>query len=114
MNVCRAFPLVLLALGFGLAGAGAAWADVGLLCARPEVLQEVGRTVKQWNIYNEIVESSVQEQPTTRANAVVCHVTLRSLGYVPSPSGPRPVPVDQLQRFDLQVIGNRFFVQVPR
>lgn len=93
---------------------GPALAEQSLLCTRPEVLQEVGRTVRQWNTYNTIDDVGVQEAPTDRANAVVCHATMRSIAYQQIPGGWRPIATEERRRFDVQVQGNRFVVQVPR
>lgn len=94
--------------------AAPALAEPSLLCTRPEVLQEVGRTVRQWNTYNTIDEVGIEEAPTGRANAVVCHTTMRSIGYQQFPTGWRAVPTRERRRFDVQVVGHRFFVQVPQ
>lgn len=82
------------------------------LCQRPEVLQEVGRTVRQWNNYNAIDETTVQEAPTEYANAVVCHAVLVTVTYVETTRGWVRQPFRELRRYDVQVRGNRFFVQV--
>ena len=97
-----------------LALAGGAHAEPTPLCQRPEVLQEVARTVRQWDVYNQLEEYSVTEQPTTRANAVVCHAVIRSVGYVWGGQAWEPRPSRVIRRYDVQVEGNRFVVQVPR
>lgn len=104
---CRLAALALVA-------SAAARAEPSALCSRPEVLQEVARTVRQWNAYNTIDPDSVREAPTNRANAVVCHATMRSRGYRQYPDGWRPVSTEERRRFDVQVEAGRFFVQVPR
>lgn len=83
------------------------------LCQRAEVLQEVGRVVRTWNTYNAIDEYSVNEAPTGSGNSVVCHVAMTSLAYVPTGTGWQPTPYRESRRYDVQVVGNRFFVQVP-
>lgn len=102
------------ALLAGGVAAGVARAEPSSLCGRAEVLQEVAREVRQWNAYNTIDPYSVREAPTERANAVVCHATMRSRGYRHYPDGWRPVSTEERRRFDVQVDGNRFQVQVPR
>ncbi|WP_458094222.1 hypothetical protein [Roseomonas sp. WA12] len=84
-----------------------------LLCQRDEVLRIVDRTVRRWNLYNRIVDGSAVETPTTVSNAVICHATMTSVAYELTPEGWLPRPVQELRRFDVQVVGNRLFVQVP-
>ena len=87
-------------------------AEPALLCQRPEVLQEVARTLRQWNLYNTIDENSVTEAPTDRANAVICQITMTGTGYEAIPSGWRTRRFEEVRRYDVQVAGNRFFIQV--
>ncbi len=82
------------------------------LCERPEVLQEVARRIKAWNVYNAIDESTVAEAPTTRPNAVMCQAVVTSLSYVSTPAGWETRPSRALHRYEVQVTGNRFFVQI--
>ena len=92
--------------------AGPSCAPQTPICERPEVLQEVGRVVRQWNIYNELDEATAREAPTTVANAVVCTATLITRGYDPTASGWQSQPLAEPLRYDVQVNGNRFYVQV--
>lgn len=82
------------------------------LCFRPEVLQEVERTVRQRNIYNTVDHYAVAEAPTTRANAVACTAVIDTLGYVPGADGWVARPARTTAQYDVQVSGNRFVVQV--
>ncbi|MFC7739016.1 hypothetical protein ACFQX4_25250 [Roseomonas sp. GCM10028921] len=84
-----------------------------LLCQRDEVLRIVDRTVRRWNIYNRIVDGSAVETPTAVSNAVICHVTMTSVAYELTPGGWLPRHLKELRRFNVQVVGNRLFVQVP-
>ena len=82
------------------------------LCQRPEVLQEVKRTVRQWNHYNTVEETTVQEAPTEYANAVVCHAVVVTVAYVETTRGWERQPFRELRRYDVQIRNNRVFVQV--
>lgn len=82
------------------------------LCERPEVLQEIGRVVRQWNIYNTIEERSASEAPTFVANAVACTAVMVTVVYDPTATGWEPQPFRELLRYDVQVSGNRFYTQV--
>lgn len=85
-----------------------------LLCQREEVLQIVERTVRAWNVYNRMVDGTALETPTAVANAVICHATMMGIAYEPIPGGWVPRPYQENRRYDVQVVGNRVFVQVPR
>ena len=97
-----------LLLGFSSPGR----AEPTPLCQRPEVLQEVARTLRARNVYNTIDENSVMEVPTDRANAVICQITMTGTAYEPVPAGWQTHRVQEIRRYDVQVTGNRFFVQV--
>lgn len=83
-----------------------------LLCQRDEVLRIVDRTVRSWNLYNRILYGTVIESPTTMANAVVCHATMQSVAYEATLEGWVPRVSEGPRRYDVQVLGNRLFVQV--
>lgn len=83
-----------------------------LLCGRPEVLVEVGRLVKNANLYNKVDPTTVAEAPTTRADAVICTVAVNSIGYFPTEAGWVPQPIQERRRYDVSVADNRFFVAV--
>lgn len=85
-----------------------------LLCQRDEVLRIVDRTVRSWNVYNRMIEGSAVETPTGGANVVICHATMTSVAYEATPEGWIPRSYQELRRYDVQVVGNRLFVQVPR
>ena len=84
------------------------------LCYRAEVLQEVGRVVRTWNVYNAIDPNVVSEAPGERQDRVVCTVSMTSIAYEPTRTGWRPVQSRASRQFDVHVEGNRFVVQVPR
>ena len=84
-----------------------------LLCQRPEVLHEVEQIMRARNIYQDVDETTVTEAPTMRADAVVCHAAVTSIGYVPAKTGWHPRPVRTVRRYDVQVTSPFFFVQVP-
>ena len=94
--------------------ASGAHAQPTLLCRRPEVVDEVARTVRQWNAYNTVDAASVTETPTAFANAVICHAAIDGVGYVRTAEGWAPRRTREIRRYDVQVAGNRFTVQVPR
>lgn len=104
----------LLVMGAAGGGLPPARADAmpPLLCQRDEVLRIVDRTVKGWNLYNRILDGTAVETPTTVANAVICHATMRSVVYEATPEGWVPRRAEVLRRYDVQVVGNRLFVQV--
>ena len=83
-----------------------------LLCRRPEVLQEVGRIVRERNIYNQVDALSANEAPTARADAVICEADMTTIAYRRTASGWQPEQLRQRLRYDVQVTGNRFVVQV--
>lgn len=105
-----------------LAGNAAVWtgdaARAGtmptLLCQREEVLRVVERTVRGWSVYNRMVGGTALETPTAAANAVICHATMTGVAYEPTPGGWVPRSYQETRRYDVQVVGNRIFVQVPR
>ena len=103
----RAYAL--LALSATLAGCG----GPELLCRRPEVLQQVQSIIEARNTYNEIDDSTIREAPTTRANAVVCHAAISTIGYVPTETGWQPWHIRAERRYDVQVEGALVHVQVP-
>jgi len=82
------------------------------LCGRQEVLAEVGRLVKNANLYNAIDPNTVAEGPTTRANAVTCTIAVNSIGYLPTAAGWVSQPTQERRRYDVSVAGNRFLVAV--
>lgn len=111
----RARRLVLAgAAAAGLGTAACAGTAPTLLCQREEVLRIVDRTVRGWNVYNRMVDGTALETPTGAANAVICHATMTGVGYEATAEGWVARPHQELRRYDVQVVGNRVFVQVPR
>lgn len=87
--------------------------DLPLLCGREEVIRIVDRTVRGWNAYNRILADTAAEAPTTAADSVVCHATMATIGYERMPEGWVARPVQEVRRYDVQIVRNRLFVQVP-
>lgn len=107
----RAGAVLPVFLGMTAGLSPAAQAGTVLLCERPEVLRIFDRTVREWNIYNRVVEGSVREAPTPVANAVTCDVTVSTVGYVPTPAGWAPRTAYETRRFAVQVTGRRVLVR---
>jgi len=83
------------------------------LCQRDEVLRIVDRTVRGWNLYNRMVQGTEVEIPTGFANSVICHATMTSIVYEQTSRGWVTRPSQETRRYDVQVVANRLFVQVP-
>lgn len=101
---------------WGAVPAAPARADIlpTLLCGRDDVLRIVERTVRGWNAYNRIEGEGAVETPTAVPNSVICHATMTSVAYELTPAGWIPRTSRDLRRYDVQIVGNRLFVQVPR
>lgn len=84
------------------------------VCGRPEVLGEVARVVRQWNVYNRIDDHYVSEASAGRPNAVICHTVMLGAGYEVDRGLSEPRTTRVWRRYDVEVSGNRFTVQVPR
>lgn len=84
------------------------------ICARPEVLEEVARILREQDIYNRIDDHFVTEAPTTRPGTVTCQTVVRGATYTVNRGLSEPRTTSTWRRYDVTLQDNRFAVDVPR